>query len=103
MSVISLLNRQINNVLNNNTKNVINVMADTYNVSVNNLVDIWNNINPEFKIKLKKEPEKKFIFIDDDEPVKKKLEIEDDDGPVKKKLEIEDECEPIKKKLVIEN
>ena len=103
MSVISLLSKQLNNVLNNNTKNVIISMSEKFNVPYKDLLEIWNKINPDFSFKFNYYTEKKLLFIDDDEPQKKVLVIEDEEEPQKKVLVIEDEEEPQKKVLVIED
>ena len=51
MSLNSLINEQIKNTLNKNTNNVIETISKNSNVSKYSLVDIWNRLNSEFKIK----------------------------------------------------
>jgi hypothetical protein len=105
MSVISLLSKQLNNVLDTNTKNIIISITEKFNVPYKDLIEVWNKVNPDFKVRFNyfKEPEKKLLFIDDDEPKNKVLTIEDDDEPKKKVLTIEDDDEPKKKVLTIED
>ena len=53
MSLNSLINEQIKNVLNRNTNNVIETITEKLNVSKDVLVDIWNKLNTDFTIKHK--------------------------------------------------
>ena len=51
MSLNSLLNEQLKQVLNKNTNTIIETISKNLNVSKYSLVDIWNSLNSEFKIK----------------------------------------------------
>jgi hypothetical protein len=51
MSLNSLINEQIKQVLNKNTNTIIESISEKLNVSRYTLVDIWNKLNNEFKIK----------------------------------------------------
>lgn len=53
MSLNSLLNEQLKQVLNRNTNTIIDTITEQLNVSKYTLVDIWNKLNTEFKIKNK--------------------------------------------------
>lgn len=106
MSLNSLINEQIKQVLNRNTNNVIETITKQLNVSKITLVDIWNNLNTEFSIKYK--PSRIFIpeiidediypifipeIIDEDITISQeyKIEIIDEDFYPEIKLEIIDE------------
>jgi hypothetical protein len=100
MSLNSLLNKQINNILNKNTNGVINSISDQLNVSKEILLEIWNQLNPEFKIKSNKPLSITInnIEIDDEEihPQNKEYKIEIDDEEIlpqnkEYKIEIDDE------------
>jgi hypothetical protein len=51
MSLNSLINEQLKRVLDKNTNTVIETISKNLNVSKYSLVDIWNRLNSEFKIK----------------------------------------------------
>ena len=88
MSLNSLLNEQIKQVLNRNTNTVINSISENLNVSKDMLVDIWNKLNIDFKIKNKSfnvVPE----IIDEDIPIVPV--IIDEDIPIETRIEIIDE------------
>ena len=51
MSLNSLINEQLKQVLNKNTNTIIESISKNLNVSKYSLVDIWNKLNSEFKIK----------------------------------------------------
>jgi hypothetical protein len=88
MSLNSLLNEQIKQVLNRNTNTVINSISENLNISKDMLVDIWNKLNIDFKIKNKSfnvVPE----IIDEDIPIVPV--IIDEDIPIETRIEIIDE------------
>ena len=87
MSLNSLLNEQVKQVLNRNTNNVIKTITEQLNVSKDVLVDIWNKLNTDFAIKYKHStivvPE---ILDEDIYPVP---EILDEDIPIYQEYTIE--------------
>jgi hypothetical protein len=88
MSLNSLLNEQLKQVLNRNTNTVINSISEKLDVSKDMLVDIWNKLNVDFKIKNKSfnvVPE----IIDEDIPIVPV--IIDEDIPIETRIEIIDE------------
>ena len=88
MSLNSLINEQIKQVLNRNTNTVINSISEKLDISKDMLVDIWNKLNNDFKIKIKTSivmPE----IIDEDIPIVPV--IIDEDIPIEIRIEIIDE------------
>jgi hypothetical protein len=88
MSLNSLINEQIKQVLNRNTNTVINSISEKLDISKDMLVDIWNKLNIDFKIKNKSfnvVPE----IIDEDIPIVPV--IIDEDIPIETRIEIIDE------------
>jgi len=88
MSLNSLINEQIKQVLNRNTNTVINSISEKLDISKDMLVDIWNKLNNDFKIKIKTSivmPE----IIDEDIPIVPV--IIDEDIPIETRIEIIDE------------
>jgi len=49
MSIISLLNEQLKNNLNKTTKDLIISMSEQFKLPHKDLLNIWNELNPEFK------------------------------------------------------
>lgn len=89
MSVISLLNEQLKNNLNKTTKELIISVSEKFNTPYENLLNIWNKINPEFKHNFELT---KIVIEDDEIIVNHKIVIEDEEIIVKpkKQLLIED-------------
>ncbi len=89
MSVISLLNEQLKNNLNKTTKELIISVSEKFNMPYENLLNIWNKINPEFKHNFELT---KIVIEDDEIIVNHKIVIEDEEIIVKpkKQLLIED-------------
>lgn len=89
MSVISLLNEQLKNNLNKTTKELIISVSEKFNMPYENLLNIWNKINPEFKHNFELT---KIVIEDDEIIVTHKIVIEDEEIIVKpkKNLLIED-------------
>ncbi len=91
MSVISLLNEQLKNNLNKTTKELIISVSEKFNLPYDNLINIWNKVNPEFKHSFELT---KIVIEDEDEDVivNHKIVIEDEEIIVKpkKNLLIED-------------
>jgi len=89
MSVISLLNEQLKNNLNKSTKELIISVSEKFNMPYENLLNIWNKINPEFKHNFELT---KIVIEDDEIIVNHKIVIEDEEIIVKTKkhLLIED-------------
>ncbi len=89
MSVISLLNEQLKNNLNKTTKELIISVSEKFNMPYENLLNIWNKINPEFKHNFELT---KIVIEDDEIIVNHKIVIEDEEIIVKpkKNLLIED-------------
>ncbi len=89
MSVISLLNEQLKNNLNKTTKELIISVSEKFNMPYENLLNIWNKINPEFKHNFELT---KIVIEDEDVIVNHKIVIEDEEIIVKpkKQLLIED-------------
>ncbi len=88
MSLNSLINEQLKQVLNRNTNTVINSISEKLDISKDILIDIWNKLNIDFKVKNKRSniiPE----IIDEDILIVP--EIIDEDIPVETKIEIIDE------------
>ena len=83
MSLNYLINEQIKRTLNNNTSSVIQSISDNLNISKVVLIEAWNNINNEFKIK--QVPE----IIDEDIPIT--VEIIDEIIYPETRIEITDE------------
>jgi len=89
MSLNSLINEQIKQVLNRNTNTVINSISEKLDISKDMLVDIWNKLNNDFKIKIKTSnviPEIIDedilivpVIIDEDIPIETRIEIIDED------------------------
>jgi len=81
MSIISLLNEQLKNNLNKTTKDLIISMSEQFNLQHKDLLNIWNELNPEFKHNLN------HVKIDDEEEiiVVRKPVIEDEEVIVVKK------------------
>jgi hypothetical protein len=87
MSLNSLLNEQLKQVLNRNTNNVIETITEKLNVSKDVLVDIWNKLNTDFVIKYKSSAIVVPELIDEDiYPVP---ELIDEDIPVSQYSNIE--------------
>jgi hypothetical protein len=89
MSVISLLNEQLKNNLNKSTKELIISVSEKFNLPYDNLLNIWNKVNPEFKHNFELT---KIVIEDEEIIVNHKIIIEDEDIIVKpkKQLLIED-------------
>ena len=89
MSLNSLLNEQLKQVLNRNTNNVIETITEQLNVSKDMLVDIWNKLNTDFTIKYK--PSNIVIpeIIDEDIYPTIVPEIIDEDIPITRESRIE--------------
>ena len=87
MSLNSLLNEQIKQVLNRNTNNVIETITEKLNVSKDVLVDIWNKLNTEFVIKYK--PSTRVVPELIDEDIYPVPELIDEDIPVSQYSNIE--------------
>jgi hypothetical protein len=89
MSVISLLNEQLKNNLNKTTKELIISVSEKFNMPYENLLNIWNKINPEFKHNFELT---KIVIEDEEIIVNHKIVIEDEEIIVKpkKQLLIED-------------
>ncbi len=89
MSVISLLNEQLKNNLNKTTKELIISVSEKFNMPYENLLNIWNKINPEFKHNFELT---KIVIEDEEIIVNHKIMIEDEEIIVKpkKQLLIED-------------
>ena len=93
MSLNSLLNEQLKQVLNRNTNNVIETITEQLNVSKDMLVDIWNKLNTDFTIKYKSSHIVVPEIIDEDIYPTFVPEILDEDIPIfqESKIEILDE------------
>ena len=90
MSLNSLINDQIKNILNRNTNTVISSISEKLDISKDVLVDIWNKLNTEFRVKNK--PKKSIPeILDEDIPTIFNLEIIDEDIPAFKEITIIDE------------
>jgi hypothetical protein len=50
MSLNTLINKQIKQTLNKTTNNVINSISEQLNVTRDSLIEIWNQLNPEFRL-----------------------------------------------------
>ncbi len=89
MSFISLLNEQLKNNLNKTTKELIISVSEKFNMPYENLLNIWNKINPEFKHNFELT---KIVIEDEEIIVNHKIMIEDEEIIVKpkKNLLIED-------------
>jgi hypothetical protein len=89
MSVISLLNEQLKNNLNKTTKELIISISEKFNMPYENLLNIWNKINPEFKHNFELT---KIVIEDEEIIVNHKIVIEDEEIIIKpkKQLLIED-------------
>jgi hypothetical protein len=89
MSVIYLLNEQLKNNLNKTTKELIISVSEKFNMPYENLLNIWNKINPEFKHNFELT---KIVIEDEEIIVNHKIVIEDEEIIVKpkKQLLIED-------------
>ncbi len=87
MSIISLLNEQLKNNLNKTTKDLIISITEQFNLDHKDLLNIWNELNPEFKHNFN------YVKVDDEEEVivVRKPVIEDEEVIVVKKPVIEDE------------
>ena len=80
MSIISLLNEQLKNNLNKTTKDLIISMSEQFNLQHQDLLNIWNELNPEFKHKFN------HVKVDDDEViVVRKPRVEDEEVIIVKK------------------
>ncbi len=75
MSLNYLINEQIKKTLNNNTSNVIQSISDNLSISKNILIEAWNKLNNEFKIKQEYITE----IIDEDIYPETRIEIIDED------------------------
>ena len=90
MSIISLLNEQLKNNLNKTTKDLIISMSEQFNLQHKDLLNIWNELNPEFKHNFN------YVKIDDDDEeviVVRKPIVEDDEEVIvvkKPRVTIED-------------
>jgi len=88
MSIISLLNEQLKNNLNKTTKDLIISMSEQFNLQHKDILNIWNELNPEFKHNFN------HVKIDDEEViVVRKPVIEDEEEIIvvkKPKVTIED-------------
>ncbi len=91
MSIISLLNEQLKNNLNKTTKDLIVSMSEQFNLQHKDLLNIWNELNPEFKHNFN------YVKVDDDEEVivVRTPVIEDEEVIVVRKPVIEDDEEVI--------
>jgi hypothetical protein len=87
MSLNSLLNEQLKQVLNRNTNNVIETITEKLNVSKDVLVDIWNKLNTDFFIKYK--PSSIIVPELIDEDIYPVPELIDEDIPVSQYSNIE--------------
>jgi hypothetical protein len=87
MSLNSLLNEQLKQVLNRNTNNVIETITEKLNVSKDVLVDIWNKLNTDFVIKYK--PSSIIVPELIDEDIYPVPELIDEDIPVSQYSNIE--------------
>ena len=89
MSVISLLNEQLKNNLNKTTKELIISVSEKFNMPYENLLNIWNKINPEFKHNFELT---KIVIEDEEVIINHKILIEDEEIIIKpkKQLLIED-------------
>jgi hypothetical protein len=89
MSVIYLLNEQLKNNLNKTTKELIISVSEKFNMPYENLLNIWNKINPEFKHNFELT---KIVIENEEIIVNHKIVIEDEEIIVKpkKQLLIED-------------
>jgi thiamine phosphate synthase YjbQ (UPF0047 family) len=81
MSIISLLNEQLKNNLNKTTKDLIISMSEQFNLQHKDLLNIWNELNPEFKHNFN------HVKIDEDDEVivVRKPIVEDEDVIIVKK------------------
>jgi hypothetical protein len=81
MSIISLLNEQLKNNLNKTTKDLIISMSEQFNLQHKDLLNIWNELNPEFKHNFN------HVKIDEDDEVivVRKPRLEDEDVIIVKK------------------
>jgi hypothetical protein len=88
MSIISLLNEQLKNNLNKTTKDLIISMSEQFNLQHKDLLNIWNELNPEFKHNFN------HVKVDDDEVIVVRKPIVEDDEEVivvkKPRVTIED-------------
>ena len=89
MSLNFLLNEQIKQVLNRNTNTVINSISEKLDISKDMLIDIWNKLNSDFKVKINKQTNIIPVIIDEDISII--TEIIDEDIPVETRIEIIDE------------
>ncbi len=89
MSIISLLNEQLKNNLNKTTKELIISVSEKFNMPYDNLLNIWNKINPDFKYNFEYA---KVVVEDEEVIIKPKFVVEDEEVIIKpkKKLIIED-------------
>jgi hypothetical protein len=83
MSIISLLNEQLKNNLNKTTKDLIISMSEQFNLQHKDLLNTWNELNPEFKHNFN------HVKVDDDEViVVRKPRVEDEEVIIVKKPRI---------------
>ncbi len=91
MSLNSLIDEQIKNTLSRTTNTVINSISEKLDISKDMLIDIWNSLNKDFKIKHKPSTIVIPEIIDEDIPAFNEIEIIDEDIIPEFKVEIIDE------------
>ena len=82
MSIISLLNEQLKNNLNKTTKDLIVSMSEQFSLPHKDLLNIWNELNPEFKHNFN---HVKVIVEDEEVIIVKKPRVEDEEVIIVKK------------------
>lgn len=82
MSIISLLNEQLKNNLNKTTKDLIISMSEQFDLSHKDLLNIWNELNPEFKHNFNYS---KVVIEDEEVIIVKKPKVEDEEIIIVKK------------------
>ena len=85
MSIISLLNEQLKNNLNKTTKDLIVSMSEQFSLHHKDLLNIWNELNPEFKHNFN---HVKVIVEDEEVIIVKKPRVEDEEVIIVKKPKI---------------
>ena len=95
MSIISLLNEQLKNNLNKTTKDLIISMSEQFNLSHKDLLNTWNELNPDFKHNFNYV---KFVIEDEEEIIVKKPKVEEEDVIIVRKPRVKEDDIIITKK-----
>ena len=100
MSVISLLSEQLKNNLNVTTKDLIISLSKQFNLPHKDLLNIWNNLNPDFKYNFnyiaehKEQVYRPTVIIEDEEEIivrkpKAPVIIEDEEEIIVRKAKVD--------------